>query len=100
MLDYNVDMRTVSLSEAKDKLSAFVDDAERTQEIYRITRHGHASAVIVSADYLDSLHETLELLSQPEVIADLRESEADFAAGRVVSGDHLRAEYGLPHREA
>ena len=32
--------RNVALSEAKDKLSTFVDEAEKTREIIQITRHG------------------------------------------------------------
>ena len=48
-------MRTVPLSEAKDKLSALVEEADKTHEIIQITRHGHPSAVLMSAADLESL---------------------------------------------
>ncbi len=91
-------MKTVALSEAKDKLSALVDEASKTHEIIRITRHGHSAAVLMSADDLDSLHETLHLLSQPGAVEQLRQARADAEAGDVIGGGELRQQYGLaPH---
>ncbi len=89
-------MKTVALSEAKDKLSAFVDEAEREHEIIRITRHGHGAAVLMSEEDLESLHETLFWLSQPGIREDLAESRRAVQAGQTVGAKELRAEYGLP----
>jgi prevent-host-death family protein len=55
-------MKTVSLTEATAKLSALVDEADTAHEIFQITRHGRAAAVIMSADDLESLNETLHAL--------------------------------------
>lgn len=52
-------MSTVPLSEAKDKLSAMVDQAERTHEIVTITRHGRPAAVLMAVEDLESLQETI-----------------------------------------
>lgn len=89
-------MRTVALSDAKDRLSALVEEASATHEIIRITRHGHSAAVLMSEDDLDSLHETLHVLSQPGALEELRQADADAAAGDVITGDELRRRYGLP----
>lgn len=89
-------MRTVALSEAKDKLSALVDEADSTHEIIQITRHGHAAAVLMSADDLDSLHETLYWLSQPHVREDIQDARVAAGEGAAVAGEDLRARYGLP----
>ncbi|KNX38426.1 type II toxin-antitoxin system Phd/YefM family antitoxin [Luteipulveratus halotolerans] len=88
-------MRTVALSEAKDKLSSLVEDAATTHEIIRITKHGHDAAVLMSADDLESLHETLRALSTPGAVDELQQARHDFEAGDVVSGDELRRRYGL-----
>lgn len=92
-------MRTVPLSEAKDKLSSLVDEADRTHEIIHITRHGHPSAVLMSADDLESLQETIFWLSQPRIREDLEQAKRDIAEGNTVSGDELRREFGLPPGE-
>ncbi|WP_020496416.1 type II toxin-antitoxin system Phd/YefM family antitoxin [Sciscionella marina] len=89
-------MRTVPFTEAKDKLAGLVDEAEQTHEIITITRHGRPAAVMMSADDLASLHETLYWLSQPGVHDSIADAEREYANGEVASGDELRAEYGLP----
>lgn len=89
-------MRTVPLSEAKDKLSALVDEADTTHEIIRITRHGRTAAVLMSADDLDSLHETLHALQVPGMTEELAEADRAYAAGQTISGTDLRNRYGLP----
>lgn len=91
-------MRTVPLSEAKDKLSSLVDEADRTHEIIQITRHGHPSAVLISADDLESLQETVHWLSQPGIREDLEQAKRDITENETVSGDELRREFGLPPR--
>lgn len=91
-------MKTVPLSEAKDKLSALIEEAESTHEIIQVTRHGHPAAVIMSADDLESLHETLYWLSQLGIREDLAQARQDIVDGNTVSGADLRAQFGLPPR--
>jgi len=43
----------------RDKLSGLIDEAESTHELITITRHGRPVAVLMAADDLESLHETL-----------------------------------------
>jgi len=88
-------MKSVPLTEAKDKLSALVDEADTTHEIIQITRHGRVAAVIMSADDLDSLNETLHALRTPGLADELRQADADYAAGNTVSADEIRRRYGL-----
>lgn len=89
-------MKRVPLSEAKDKLSALVDEADRTHEVVQITKHGRPAAVLMSADDLESLHETLFWLQQPGIRGDLAEGEQEYAAGAGSSAAQLRARHGLP----
>jgi prevent-host-death family protein len=88
-------MRTVPLTEAKDKLSALVDEADTTHEIIQITRHGRVVAVMMSADDLDSLNETLHALRTPGIAKEFAQADVDYAAGNTVTGEELRKRYGL-----
>jgi prevent-host-death family protein len=56
-----------------------------------LTRHGRPAAVIISPDELESLEETLELLSDPRALRELREAEAAVEAGEVTTADELRS---------
>ena len=88
-------MKSVPLTEAKDQLSALVDEADTTHEIIQITRHGRVAAVIMSADDLESLNETLHALRSPGIAEELKQADADYAAGNTVSGEQIRQRYGL-----
>lgn len=89
-------MTTVPLSEAKDTLSALVEAAQNTHDVVTITRHGRPAAVLMSADDLESLRETVFWLSQPGVRADVAAADAALADGSAITGTELRAELGLP----
>jgi len=91
-----LDVTTLPLSEAKDKLSALVEAAETTHDIVTITRHGREAAVLMAKSDLDSLHETIYWLSQPGVRDDVEQARRELAEGRTVTASELRAEYGLP----
>ncbi|HLZ47459.1 MAG TPA: type II toxin-antitoxin system Phd/YefM family antitoxin [Candidatus Limnocylindria bacterium] len=82
-------MRTLSLSEVKAKLSELVDDVESRDERIVITRKGRPAAVLVSQDDLDSWQETLEIMSDPELMADLRRGIRQLERGQTVSYETL-----------
>ena len=91
-------MRWIPLGEAKDKLSALVEDAETTHDIITITKHGRAAAVLMSADDLESLQETLYWLSQAGIRDGVDQGDDEYAKKSTMDGDALRAEFGLPPR--
>ena len=76
----------------KDRFSEFVDRVYREHERVVVTRNGRPAAVLISPDDLESLEETLELLSDAEAVRDLVQAEAAVASGDVVRGiDAVRA---------
>ena len=90
---YNQSMTSVPLGEAKDRLSEFIADVERTHDRVLITRHGHPAAVLISPEDLAALEETVDILTTagtPEAIA---EGLADLDAGRIADNDALRARF-------
>ncbi|WP_125612041.1 type II toxin-antitoxin system Phd/YefM family antitoxin [Specibacter cremeus] len=89
-------MRSVPLSEAKDKLSGLVEEVDSTHEIVTITRHGRPSAVLMSADDLESLHETIYWLSTPGIREIVADADSDTESGRTMGSDELRRRLGLP----
>ncbi len=85
-------MSAESLRNVRDHLSEIVDRVEREHERVVITRNGRDAAVLLSAEDLAELEETLSVLSDPEALADIREADAAYARGDVVRGsDAVRA---------
>lgn len=73
----------MALRDVKNRLSEVVDQVEREHGRVVITRHGKAAAVVISTDDLESLEETLEVVSRPKLITEVRDSLAELAAGVV-----------------
>ena len=72
----------VPLAEVKNRLSEVVDRLEREHGRVVITKHGRPGAVMLSLEDLESLEETLAVLSDPGLMAALAEADAEVAAGR------------------
>jgi antitoxin YefM len=72
----------VSLAEVKNRLSEVVERVGREHGRVVITKHGHPAAVILSVEDLESLEETLEILSNPVLLAEIRQAEVEAAEGR------------------
>ncbi|HEV8555034.1 MAG TPA: type II toxin-antitoxin system Phd/YefM family antitoxin [Actinophytocola sp.] len=85
-------MSVEPLRAVRDHLSDFVDKAEREHERVVVTRNGRPVAVLIGYDDLVALEETLEILSDPEAMADIRQSRSEVDRGDVVRGvDAVRA---------
>jgi prevent-host-death family protein len=82
--------QTMTVTDAKARLSELVAMVEQTQEHVDITRNGEPAAVLVSHAELDALRETIAILSDATLVADLRQAEADVATGNTVNTEDLR----------
>ena len=71
----------LSLAEAKAHLSEVVEGIETEHRRVVITKHGRPSVVVLAVADLEALEETLDVLSDPEVMADLREAEVGRQTG-------------------
>jgi len=65
-------MRTLSLSEAKMKLSELVHSVHETEEEVVITRNGSPAAVLISPEEFESWHETLSITSDAAFMDEIR----------------------------
>lgn len=72
----------LSLADVKNRLSEVVDRLEREHGRVVVTKHGRPAAVMLNVDDLESLEETLEILSNPGLVEAIREGTGDVAAGR------------------
>ena len=65
-------METLSLSEAKIKLSSLVDKVNTTDEEIVITKNGRAAAVLVSPDEFEGWKETTLIRSDPDFLKEIK----------------------------
>ena len=83
-------MTTIPLADAKARLSAVLDEVRDTHDRVVITRNGGPEAVIMSVSDLEALEETLDLLSTPGALDEIRAAEAEITRGEAIGADDLR----------
>jgi prevent-host-death family protein len=86
---------TLSLAAVKDRFSEIVDRVNKQHDRVIVTRNGVPAVVVVSVEELESLEETLEILSDRDTVAALRESEQQIAEGldEVITEGNARARW-------
>jgi prevent-host-death family protein len=84
---------TLPLAEIKKRLSEVVDGVEERHDRVVLTRNGRPAAVILSPDDLESLEESLEILSNPKAMREIRKAEGQIDRGRSMTAEELRAKY-------
>jgi len=71
-------MKTLSVSEAKMKLSALVEAVRSTDEEVIITKNGSPAAVLISPDEFESLKETSAIRSDSSLMSEIKRGLNDL----------------------
>ncbi len=83
---------TTSLADAKNRLSEIVHSAMTTHERVTITKNGRPAVVVISVEDLESLEETLDVLSNPSLMVAMAEGERALDRGDFVGEAEIRAD--------
>lgn len=84
-------MSTQSLATVKAHFSQVIDEVHGTHERVTVTKNGSPVAVILAVDDYESLMETLEILSAPSAVAQIRQAESQMDDGEVYDEAQVRA---------
>ena len=71
-------MKTLSLSEAKMKLSALIEELGVTEEEVIITKNGRPAAILVSPREFENWRETIAVKSDMELMDEIRSGLRDL----------------------
>ena len=74
-------MTTVSIKDAKNRLTELARLVEKGERIV-VTRNGKPAARLVNYAEYERLKETLDVLSDPDLMRQIRQSEAYFRSGK------------------
>jgi len=73
--------RTLPISEVKARLPELVLGVQEREEEIVVTRNGRPAAVLVNVDEYQRLKETVDVLSDPELMRQIRRSRQFYATG-------------------
>ncbi len=84
-------MSTMSLAEVKAHLSELIHRVQTEHDRVTVTVHGKPSAVLISQEDLESMQETIAVLSDESLVRQLLESENEIAQGKGETLEELTA---------
>jgi antitoxin YefM len=74
--------KTLPLSEVKTRLPELIAGVDERDDEVIVTKNGRPAAIIINIREYENLKDTLDVLSDPEMMKQIRESEAFYAAGK------------------
>ena len=89
--------RPMTMVETRKRLTTLPEVFEKHPEIgaVRVTRRGKLVLAVMSWDLYESITETLEIMSDPEIMAAFRQGVKDMAEGRVIPLEEFKRELGF-----
>ena len=91
-------MKTISASKARTNLYKILNEVKNGLKSYIITLRGEAQAVIINPEELEAWQETLDILSDNKLTAQIFKSQEDIKKGEYISEDNLIKELNIPNK--
>jgi PHD/YefM family antitoxin component YafN of YafNO toxin-antitoxin module len=87
----------IAMAEARKQLPKLADALEKHPEIgaVKITRHGKPVLAVLSWDLYESVVETMEIMSDPELMAAFRQGVKEMEEGKGIPWEQVKKELGL-----
>jgi antitoxin YefM len=87
----------LAMAEARKQLPKLADALEKHPEIgaVKITRHGKPVLAVLSWDLYESVVETMEIMSDPEMMAAFRQGVKEMQEGKGIPLEQFKRELGL-----
>jgi len=86
--------KTLPISEVKARLPELVTDVQEQDGEVVVTRNGKPAAILVSYEEYERLKETLDVLSDADMVAQISRSRTFYAAGK--KGESFEDVFGEP----
>lgn len=84
-------MMTLSVAEARARFSQLIESASSTHERFEVTRNGNRAAVLLGVDDFDALIETVAILGDANLVAELGVALGELDRGESESADDVAA---------
>ncbi len=91
----NITSHYITATEARNNFFDLLEKVKKGPYPINITVKGIPQAVIMDKEDYDAWMATMETLSDPELMKQIRQSEEDFKAGRYKDWEEVKKELGL-----
>lgn len=87
-------MTTLSATKARANFYELIDKVATSGKSVGITKKGETKVVLMSAEELESLEETMEILSDKKLMAAIRRGEKEIEEGNFKDWEEVKKELG------
>ena len=88
-------MRELPMTEARKELTALPDKLSHTHETVTVTRRGKPVLAILPWDEYEALVETLDVLSDKDLMASLRQGIREIRQGKGIPWEEVKRKWAL-----
>ena len=85
-------VNTVALKALRPGLPKVIDRIDTKLDRYIVTKRGKPVVMMMSIDDYESLLETIDILSDKQVVTRIKQSRGEIKKGKTVAWDKLRKE--------
>lgn len=85
----------IPISDARSNLPDLVTKVNKNLDRITITVNGQPKAVLLSNEELESLEETLEIMSDPKLMKSIHEGEKEIARNEGIPWEDVQKELNL-----
>ncbi len=88
-------MKTIPITEARDELTSLPDRLAKEPSALAVTRRGKPVLALMPWDLYESIVETLEILGDKKLTADLRKGIKEVDKGKGIPWEQAKKKLGL-----
>jgi antitoxin YefM len=92
-------MNTISASKARNNFYKILDEVKNGLKNYTITLRGEAQAVVINPEEVESWEETLDILSDNKLVAQILKSQEEIKSGDYINEDDLIKKLNISKKE-
>ena len=85
----------LAITDARNDLPKLVDLVSKLSQTVLITVQGKVKAALISAEELENMQDTIDLLSDKTAMASIRQGIKDVKEGRTIPWETVKKELGL-----
>ena len=84
--------KELPITEARAKLTQIANDLVGSQDTVTVTNRGKPMMTLIGYEMYESIMESLEIMSDPDLMAQLRQSLREAQSGDVIGLDQVERE--------
>ncbi|OGJ59259.1 hypothetical protein A2881_00380 [Candidatus Peribacteria bacterium RIFCSPHIGHO2_01_FULL_55_13] len=86
--------KTYSATEARKMFFKILAQVSKSDTPVRVTFEGHPNLILLSENEYEGLIETLEVMSDPQLMKDIEQGERDMKKGKGITLEEFKKKYG------